>query len=44
MFQIIFLFLIKMIIAPRARSNHLWYDETFPDYPKSRKALILFIF
>ena len=27
-------------LAPRARSNLIWYRETFPDYPKDRKALI----
>jgi len=27
-------------LAPRARSNHKWYRETFPDYPESRKALL----
>ena len=27
-------------LAPRARSNHIWYRETFPDYPKNRKALV----
>jgi 3-oxo-5-alpha-steroid 4-dehydrogenase 1 len=31
-------------LAPRARSNHRWYLNTFPDYPKNRKALIPFIF
>jgi len=31
-------------LAPRARSNHLWYMKNFPDYPKNRKALIPFIF
>jgi 3-oxo-5-alpha-steroid 4-dehydrogenase 1 len=31
-------------LAPRARSTHLWYLKTFPDYPKDRKALIPFIF
>jgi len=31
-------------LAPRARSNHLWYKHTFPDYPKKRKALIPFIY
>jgi 3-oxo-5-alpha-steroid 4-dehydrogenase 1 len=31
-------------LAPRARSHHKWYQETFPDYPKNRKALIPFIF
>ena len=27
-------------LAPRARSNHLWYRQTFPDYPAERKALL----
>ncbi len=31
-------------LAPRARTNHLWYINTFPDYPKSRRALIPYIF
>ena len=31
-------------LAPRARSNHIWYNETFDNYPKNRKALIPFIF
>ncbi|MFX0058999.1 MAG: DUF1295 domain-containing protein [Candidatus Hodarchaeota archaeon] len=31
-------------LGPRARSHHKWYLETFPDYPKNRKALIPFIF
>jgi protein-S-isoprenylcysteine O-methyltransferase Ste14 len=31
-------------LAPRARSNHSWYINKFPDYPKNRKALIPFIF
>ena len=30
-------------LLPRALSNHSWYLETFPDYPKERKALIPFI-
>jgi len=30
-------------LAPRARSNHRWYRETFADYPRERKALIPFI-
>jgi 3-oxo-5-alpha-steroid 4-dehydrogenase 1 len=30
-------------LAPRAFSNHRWYQEKFPDYPKQRKALIPFI-
>ncbi len=31
-------------LGPRARSNHRWYHQTFPDYPKNRKAMIPFIF
>jgi len=31
-------------LAPRARSHHKWYQETFPNYPKDRKALIPFVF
>ncbi len=31
-------------LAPRARSNHAWYLKEFPDYPKTRKALIPFLF
>ena len=31
-------------LAPRARSNHSWYLNNFPDYPKNRKALIPFIY
>jgi len=27
-------------LAPRARSHHLWYRETFPDYPQERRALV----
>jgi protein-S-isoprenylcysteine O-methyltransferase Ste14 len=27
-------------LAPRARSNHRWYRETFSDYPANRRALI----
>ncbi len=30
-------------LLPRSLSNHRWYLETFPDYPKERKALIPFI-
>jgi steroid 5-alpha-reductase/3-oxo-5-alpha-steroid 4-dehydrogenase 1 len=30
-------------VGPRAFSNHQWYLEKFPDYPKERKALIPFI-
>ncbi|HRZ27119.1 MAG TPA: methyltransferase [Spirochaetota bacterium] len=31
-------------LAPRARSNHKWYRDNFPDYPKERKALVPFIY
>lgn len=31
-------------LFPRARSHHKWYNETFPDYPKERKALIPYLF
>jgi len=27
-------------LAPRARANHRWYQEHFPDYPPGRKALL----
>lgn len=27
-------------LAPRARSNHAWYHENFPEYPQERRALI----
>lgn len=30
-------------LVPRAVSNHRWYRETFPDYPRSRRAVIPFI-
>jgi 3-oxo-5-alpha-steroid 4-dehydrogenase 1 len=30
-------------LAPRAVSNHRWYVEKFPDYPRERKALIPFV-
>lgn len=30
-------------LAPRARSHLKWYQETFEDYPKERKAMIPFV-
>lgn len=30
-------------LAPRALKTHRWYQETFPDYPEQRKALLPFI-
>lgn len=31
-------------LLPRARSHHVWYQQTFPDYPATRKALLPGIF
>ena len=31
-------------LGPRARSTHRWYQRTFPEYPKNRKAMIPFVF
>ena len=31
-------------LVPRARSNHRWYRENFPDYPPERRALVPFVF
>ncbi len=31
-------------LGPRARSNHKWYRNNFPDYPEDRKTLIPFIY
>lgn len=30
-------------LVPRAFATHKWYRETFPDYPKERKALVPFV-
>jgi 3-oxo-5-alpha-steroid 4-dehydrogenase 1 len=27
-------------LVPRARANHRWYRDTFPDYPPERRALL----
>lgn len=27
-------------LVPRARTHHRWYRETFPDYPRERKAIV----
>ncbi|GAB4306772.1 MAG: DUF1295 domain-containing protein [Myxococcota bacterium] len=31
-------------LAPRARANHNWYLQKFPEYPPKRKALIPYLF
>jgi protein-S-isoprenylcysteine O-methyltransferase Ste14 len=31
-------------LVPRARSHHRWYRETFPDYPRERKAIVPLMF
>ena len=30
-------------LAPRARSNHAWYREQFPDYPPDRRRLLPYL-
>ncbi|NNC94382.1 MAG: 3-oxo-5-alpha-steroid 4-dehydrogenase [Chitinophagales bacterium] len=41
----VFIFLISAAnLIPRSISTHRWYQESFPDYPKSRKVLIPGIF
>ena len=30
--------------VPRARHNHQWYKNQFPDYPANRKVLIPFVY
>jgi 3-oxo-5-alpha-steroid 4-dehydrogenase 1 len=41
-----YLFLIATLLpmVPRAYRAHLWYYETFPSYPKGRKAIVPFVF
>ena len=41
---LVFVFWTFANLAPRALSHHNWYLETFPDYPKNRKALIPFVY
>ncbi|KAL5729024.1 3-oxo-5alpha-steroid 4-dehydrogenase (NADP(+)) [Ranunculus cassubicifolius] len=31
-------------LVPRGRANHMWYREKFEEYPKSRKAVIPFVY
>ena len=31
-------------LGPRARATHRWYHNTFPEYPKGRKAILPFVF
>jgi 3-oxo-5-alpha-steroid 4-dehydrogenase 1 len=37
---LLFAFWTVANLAPRARANHRWYQEHFPDYPPGRKALL----
>ena len=38
-----FVFFTLANLLPRAIANHRWYLETFPDYPKNRKAMFPFL-
>lgn len=40
---LLFAWLTIANLVPRARSNHLWYKQRFPDYPQNRKALLPFV-
>lgn len=40
---LLFVLMAVSNLVPRARSLHRWYLETFPDYPKERKALVPFL-
>jgi protein-S-isoprenylcysteine O-methyltransferase Ste14 len=40
---LVFAFWTAANLLPRARSNHRWYRESFPEYPRERKALIPFL-
>lgn len=31
-------------LVPRARTHHRWYRETFPDYPRERKAIVPLVY
>ena len=37
---LVFAFWTVANLMPRAKANHLWYKQNFPDYPPTRKALI----
>jgi steroid 5-alpha reductase family enzyme len=41
---LVFAFWTTANLLPRARSHHVWYKKTFPDYPLHRKALLPFIY
>ena len=38
-----FVFFTAANLVPRARTHHLWYRETFSDYPAERKVLLPFV-
>ncbi len=39
----LFLFWTLANLVPRAISHHRWYRQTFPDYPRNRKAFLPFL-
>jgi 3-oxo-5-alpha-steroid 4-dehydrogenase 1 len=41
---LVFLIWTAANLIPRARSQHAWYQKTFPNYPKNRKAIFPYIF
>lgn len=38
-----FVFFTMANLVPRALANHRWYQETFSDYPRDRKAVIPYV-
>nr|BBE00816.1 3-oxo-5-alpha-steroid 4-dehydrogenase 1 [Clarias magur] len=42
--SVAFAFFTFVVLSSRAISHHKWYFEKFEDYPKSRRALIPFVF
>jgi 3-oxo-5-alpha-steroid 4-dehydrogenase 1 len=40
---LVFAFWTVANLLPRAKANHAWYLQTFPDYPPERKALLPYI-
>ena len=38
-----FVYFTACNLVPRALSNHRWYHEKFPDYPRERRAIIPYV-